>query len=110
MQKIAFKIYHWCVPSEHNGHFPHIWKERPFKILVFALIFLQFLSLVMILGAPRTKVFALVSENSLIKLTNETRRENNLLGLTWNNLLAKAAQYKAEDMFDKNYFAHTNPN
>ena len=30
--------------------------------------------------------------------------------LTWNNILAKVAQEKAEDMARRNYFSHTNPN
>jgi|SRR3989339_164174 len=109
MQKIASKIHRWCVPSEHNEHFPHIWREKPFKVLVFALIFLQCLSLILILGMPQTKIFALISESSLTKLTNEARNENNLLGLSWNGSLAEAAQLKAEDMFNKNYFAHNSP-
>jgi len=109
MRKIAFKIYHCCIPSELNEYFPHIWREKPFKILVFVLIFLQCLSLILILGMPQTKIFALISEGSLVKLTNEARNGNSLLGLTWNESLAEAAQLKAEDMFSKNYFAHNNP-
>ncbi|KKR10479.1 MAG: hypothetical protein UT37_C0001G0034 [Parcubacteria group bacterium GW2011_GWA2_39_18] len=109
MRKITFKICRWCVPSEHNGHFPHIWREKPFKVLVFALIFLQCLSLILILGMPQTKVFAIISEGSLVKLTNEARGENGLLDLSWNESLAKAAQLKAEDMLSKNYFAHDSP-
>ncbi|MEK7120194.1 MAG: CAP domain-containing protein [Patescibacteria group bacterium] len=109
MRKIAFKIYHWCIPSQHNEHFPHIWREKPFKVLVFALIFLQCLSLILILGMPQTKIFAVISEDSLVKLTNEARNESSLLGLAWNESLAKAAQLKAEDMLNKSYFSHNSP-
>lgn len=109
MRKITFKIYHWCIPSKHNEHFPHIWREKPFKVLVFALIFLQCLSLILILGMPQTKIFAVISENSLVKLTNEARSESSLLGLSWNESLAEAAELKAEDMLSKSYFAHNSP-
>jgi len=109
MRKITFKIYHWCIPSKHNEYFPHIWREKPFKVLVFALVFLQCLSLILILGMPQTKIFAVISENSLVRLTNEARSKSSLLGLSWNESLTKAAELKAEDMLSKGYFAHNSP-
>lgn len=45
----------------------------------------------------------------LLSSTNVERQNNNLPGLTLNDTLSQAAQQKAKDMVDKNYWAHTTP-
>lgn len=45
----------------------------------------------------------------LVYLTNEERSQENLTTLTSNDTLIKAAQAKANDMAQKEYFAHTSP-
>lgn len=56
-----------------------------------------------------------VYDNSVIdsikvfEVTNLQRRENGSAVLVWNDLLAKAAETKAKDMFSKQYFAHNSP-
>jgi uncharacterized protein YkwD len=42
-------------------------------------------------------------------LTNAERQQNNVSALTPNPLLSQAAQLKAQDMAEKQYFAHTSP-
>jgi len=65
--------------------------------------------------------FALVKTNHIfakdndypqisLDLVNSARIESGLDTLSWNDQLARAAQEKANDMFAKNYFAHTGPN
>lgn len=48
-------------------------------------------------------------EREVIRLTNKVRRENGLSELSENWQLSRVARYKAEDMRDKNYFAHESP-
>jgi hypothetical protein len=50
-----------------------------------------------------------VAVDTLINLTNEARAQNGLPALTINPLLMTSAQEKSNDMFSKNYFAHTSP-
>ncbi len=50
-----------------------------------------------------------ITPQNLIKLTNQERIKNNLKPLKINNLLYKAAQNKANDLLEKQYFSHTSP-
>lgn len=52
---------------------------------------------------------AAVITSSLVQLTNEDRKEQDLGSLKVNPLLVAAAQAKADDMAAKGYFAHTSP-
>ena len=50
-----------------------------------------------------------ITAQELVDLTNSKRVEAGLPALTFNQLLAQAAQAKAADMIVKNYWAHTSP-
>lgn len=50
-----------------------------------------------------------ISANKLLEETNEIRLENGTNKLKFNDLLGRAAQSKAEDMADRNYWSHTTP-
>lgn len=56
------------------------------------------------------EAFALpVSQESIFNLVNNTRIENNLAPLTLEYRLTNTAIERAEDMIEKNYFAHQSP-
>jgi uncharacterized protein YkwD len=50
-----------------------------------------------------------ISDEGLLEATNQSRTENNLPILATNPLLDKAAQAKANDMAQRNYWAHSTP-
>ncbi|MEK7177208.1 MAG: CAP domain-containing protein [Patescibacteria group bacterium] len=50
-----------------------------------------------------------ISVDKLYQLTNEERQKNNLPLLTLNSTLSLAAQKKAENMFQENYWSHYSP-
>lgn len=50
-----------------------------------------------------------ISVDKLYQLTNTTRQQNQLSSLEYSQLLAEAAQKKAQDMFAKNYWSHYGP-
>ncbi len=50
-----------------------------------------------------------VSDEGLLEATNRSRTENNLPVLTINSRLDKAAQAKANDMAQRNYWSHNTP-
>jgi len=59
-----------------------------------------------------TKIYASnISKNESVALaeTNKIRKEKGVATLSWNSKLANAAQDKARDMVDDNYFDHTSP-
>jgi hypothetical protein len=90
-------------------------KNKKALKLFIHLFFMVLTCKVLINGAlfliPETSASAQVSLSAeeLIYLTNQERIKNHLLPLTQNNLLAKAAHNKAEDLLSKDYFAHTTP-
>ena len=50
-----------------------------------------------------------ISVDKLYQLTNEQRQKNNLPSLSINSALSLAAQRKAENMFQENYWSHYSP-
>ena len=50
-----------------------------------------------------------ISTDKLFQLTNELRQKNNLPSLSLNSSLSLAAQKKAENMFQENYWSHYSP-
>lgn len=50
-----------------------------------------------------------VTVDKLLELTNNEREDYGLSSLTYNKELSQAAQKKAEDMFEKNYWSHYTP-
>jgi len=50
-----------------------------------------------------------IKVEQLISVTNKKRQENGLSPLKLDTSLSKAAQGKANDMFEKNYWAHNSP-
>lgn len=50
-----------------------------------------------------------ISSETLVSLVNASRAENNLTPLAQNSELTAAAQAKANDMLENQYFAHTSP-
>jgi len=83
------------------------------KLLALALYATISLSLVGVYSFKTVnKIYASnISNNESIALseTNKIRKENGLTPLLWNSKLSAAAQDKARDMVESNYFDHTSP-
>ncbi|MFH1192407.1 MAG: CAP domain-containing protein [bacterium] len=58
---------------------------------------------------PFTALAAPITKNFILDLTNKERMNENLNPLQENERLSQAAEKKAKDILDKQYFAHTNP-
>lgn len=70
----------------------------------------NFLLVLLLLFAFNAKASASgFDSDQVIKLTNESRAKENMPALKEDKKLSKAAEEKAQDMFDKNYFAHISP-
>lgn len=74
------------------------------KIFLTAAIFIAFFAF-SAMGADANEM----SPESVVKLVNKSRKAEGLGILSSNYKLIQAAQMKAEDMFNNNYFAHTSP-
>ena len=98
--------------------FPHPLNNHRAKFLHFRIFFLVIS--IFIISAfcfnsetspfySKIKAFADISTQELLRFTNLKREENGLAPLTANIQLEEAASKKADDMFEKDYWAHDAP-
>lgn len=110
MKKVHDIIKHLFVPQEKNNY-----RAKA--------IHLDFLTYYLVIALVLTFAFKAIGPNfhnilgfatditvdKLLKLTNSERGNYGLSSLTYNEQLSQAAQKKAEDMFEKNYWSHYTP-
>jgi hypothetical protein len=76
----------------------------------FFLLSLLISSYLIVLSIPDILGYATdIAKSDLLKFTNQKRADSGLKTLVINETLSKAAESKAKDMFDKDYWAHTSP-
>jgi uncharacterized protein YkwD len=61
------------------------------------------------LGVVQPASSAAITQESVLALTNQSRKEYGAKALRYNQVLERAAQDKANDMLAKQYFAHNAP-
>jgi hypothetical protein len=96
------------VPHKKNGFRPHLIRYYGIIAIIFVVIGLQF----GYNGAKTGNVLGVESNitvSSLLNQTNVYRQENKVGNLNLNDKLNKAAYLKAQDMFAKQYWAHSSP-
>lgn len=103
-------IVHWFVPHHSNKYHPHAIRWQSLVATALVSLTMHFIytytttGQVAVLGRSIT-----ISSSELLRLTNEQRQKNNLDGFTINETLNKAAELKAKDMVDNNYWSHVSP-
>lgn len=98
------------IPHEGNNHQPHALKHRVLLGYSAVLILLKVLVVVVPLALPSLSLFSsAITSANIIDLTNTTRDSLGLGTLKTNSELAAAAQAKADDMVQNQYFAHVSP-
>ncbi len=109
-KRVARSLKNGFVPHEGNDHKPHILRPR---VVLFALLIAFVAEAGFLLAAfyivPRTKFFGIIDANALVDETNQQRVNYGLPPLAVSPLLTAAAQDKANNMVQDNYFAHTSP-
>src|SRR5260221_146303 len=99
-------FHHLFVPRESNNHRARILHHEVLLGIILFLFVSQFF-----IGSLKNHFPNVLgtstdySIKSLLSITNQRRHENGLDPLQVNNDLSKAAGFKAEDMFAKNYWA-----
>jgi uncharacterized protein YkwD len=95
------------IEKPHPAH--HVFSAKGLAALTLV-IFLAFGAAVYVAEETlRSSQMAAVISATLVDLANEDRGEEGLSNLTLNPTLVKAAQAKANDMAEKEYFAHNSP-
>ena len=108
MEKIKTFIHRFFVPHEENN-FRAKSLHTDFLTVYLVIAFLMMIafkqgSIHNVLGFATD-----ITIEKLAQLTNEQRQKNNLSPLTINSTLSVAAQKKAENMFQENYWSHYSP-
>ncbi len=111
MRKTLKKYF---IPHAENNYHPHILHTK--RAVFYSLVFLltKVVVVVFVILLP-TEVFVLPDvlaeeQRQIVVLTNEARADKGLPALTVVAKLNTSAQYKADDMSSKEYFAHAENN
>ncbi len=103
-------LSHLFIPQESNNHRPKVLHNIFIFYLVIILFFSQFILTGLKTNLPSVLGNSVdVSTQELLLLTNQKRQEQNLAPLSLNEDLTLAASLKANDMFEKDYWAHNGP-
>lgn len=103
-------FHHLFLPQESNNHRSKLLHNH---VLLSFVIVLLFLNILITFGKNNFSNVLGISVNitteELLALTNKERKEKGLNELKFNSELSKAAELKARDMFERNYWAHNSP-
>ncbi len=109
-KKVGRHLWDHFVPHERNGHNPHVLKHRVLYAYSVLLVLLKVLVIVVPIALPSSSLYSsAITPQNIIDLTNQTRKNLNLGELQENSRLQAAAEAKAENMLQEQYFAHTSP-
>ena len=96
-------------PTEQNHYQPQALSDRMITVYILAFLLIKALFSWEILLTRQSDLFAAISAQKIITLTNQIRQEYGLPPLKVNFALENAAKAKAEDMLAKHYFSHYSP-
>lgn len=107
-KRLSSRVRLALVPSKENDYQPHLIRRYGLLIVLLLVVGVQLAynlsSISSVLGDN-----ADVSRAALLNETNEARRQQNLTEVKLDEQLNEAAQLKAADMFEKQYWSHDAP-
>jgi len=103
-------LHNLFVPHPHNNHRSKLLHNSSLLIAVFSLLSVSLIFITIHRSHPNVLgVSYSISADDLLKITNSDRQQNGLPPLSLNNELTSAAQGKAANMFQNDYWAHFAP-
>lgn len=113
MQAVLHTFAHLFHPRRSNNHRPKVLHPEALTYLAgIALIFSLALNFFPRVFSPLERVLGYasnISSEQVIALTNQERTTQGLSPVTYSEVLSRAAEAKARDMFTNQYWAHTSP-
>lgn len=103
------KIKNWFLPTKENNFQPSVLSDRAISIFILLFLLVKVIFSFNLILVKQSSLFADISAQRIIVLTNEVRQQYGLPLVKEDSLLNKAAQNKAEDMFENKYFSHYSP-
>lgn len=108
-EQILGKTKGLIFPSEKNNHRSRFLQSNVLLYCVVLLLFLKVAVTLISINFPQNIFFADVTKYALENFINQTRQSVGLNPLKPNEKLNQAAQLKAENMVQNQYFSHTSP-
>jgi len=99
----------WFLPTKGNNFQPSVLSDRAISIFILLFLLIKVIFSFNLILVKQSSLFADISAQRVLALTNEVRQQYNLPIVQKDSLLDKAAQEKAEDMFKNKYFGHFSP-
>ncbi len=107
MKRVIKKVFY---PHKKHNPRPLFWHPLSVSVFAFGVLFISgFLTLQKIETTNPHALLGDIRSGALISFTNKARTHAGLPALIENEILAKAAQLKAQDMAEGGYFAHYSP-
>lgn len=110
LSKAKNLLFHFFIPTAKNNYHAHSVRHRTLAFIGLLTIALKIsLTVSLFFIYPSIAEFSQITSQSMLNLTNQTRKENNLKELTMSEELNLAAKMHVQDMIAKSYFDHTSP-
>jgi len=109
LKPIFLKLKCIFLPCEANNYRPQILESRALAYLVLIVLLLKLFTFPLLVYLPKNIFFADITKNTLVQLINGERQDSGLKTLRESSQLDQAAYLKAQDMLEKDYFAHQSP-
>ena len=109
LNKILLKAKLIFIPCQENDYRPKFLQSRFLFYYLIGLLVLKLVIVPFLLYFPKTVFFAEITQSVLINLTNQERQTSGVGILKENEILNQAALLKAQDILEKDYFAHYSP-
>src|SRR3989344_7522607 len=97
------------IPSPENNHWPLALRHHSLAYVSVLLILTKVATIVALALAPNTADLSTITQDRMVQLTNQARKEAGLPALSINSKLGQAAALKGQDMLASAYFAHISP-
>jgi uncharacterized protein YkwD len=103
-------LFDWILPHPRNNHHPHLLRHTGLMTVLMISLSFQVVSNIFVSSRPQILGYATnIYLQELISLTNQERQQQNLIPLKHSTVLDQAAMLKAQDMLQKDYWAHVSP-
>lgn len=109
IEHIFENIKSWIIPSQENNYKSRFLQSDILLYCVILLLALKIFTGIISINFPKNIFFADILKSDLVTFINQARQTSGLKPLAQNSKLDQAAQLKAENMVQNNYFDHTSP-
>lgn len=107
--ELSRAIKNWFLPTKENNFQPGVLSDRAISVFILLFLLVKVIFSFNLILVKQSSLFADISAQRIITLTNEVRQQYGLPPVHEDLLLNKAAQEKAQDMFKNKYFGHFSP-